>query len=101
MNKLSFCNMYSYIFYFVIFFSLLPITQLELVLIHIVPVEYEIKVTSRTNHEVSSLLSCEVHATESGHSQYNKLIQLVYQHYNLTSTTVTGIPMKVSEKFLY
>lgn len=73
---------------------LLPITKLELVLIHVVPVDYEIKVTSRTRHEVSNLLTCEVHTTESGQSQYNKLIQLVYQHYNLTSTTVTGIPMK-------
>lgn len=74
--------------------NLLPITHLELVLIHIVPIETEIKVTTRTSHEVSSLLTSEVHTTESGQSQYNKLIQLVYQHYNLTSTTVTGIPMK-------
>lgn len=73
---------------------LLPITHLELVLVHIIPVETEIKVTTKAIHEVSSLLSCEVHTTESGHSQYNKMIQLVYYHYNLTSTTVTGIPMK-------
>ena len=76
-------------------FSLLPITHLELVLVHIVPMETEIKVTTKALHEVSSLLSSEVHTTESGQSQYNKMIQLAYYHFSLTSTTVIGIPMKV------
>ena len=34
-------------------------------------------------------LSGEVHTTESGQSQYNKMIQLAYYHFSLTSTTHT------------
>ena len=73
----------------------MPITHLELVLVHVVPMETEIKVTTKAIHEVSAILSSEVHTTESGQAQYNKMIQLVYYHFNLTSTTVIGIPMKV------
>ena len=34
--------------------------------------------------------------TQSGHNVATKLVELAMDHYDLTSTTVTGIPMKVS-----
>lgn len=44
---------------------------------------------------MSPILSTEVHAVKSGRHLAAKLGILVQQHYNLASTTVTGIPMKV------
>ncbi|KAL3853647.1 hypothetical protein ACJMK2_017177 [Sinanodonta woodiana] len=72
----------------------LPITCCELVLIHVVPVGDVAKISERAKHEVSSNLMSEVHVSQSGKLLYNKMIQLCMEHYNLASTTVTGIPMK-------
>ena len=47
-----------------------------------------------TNHLVTPFLTCEVHTTISGTYLSQKLTSLVLRHYNLASTTVTGIPMK-------
>lgn len=74
--------------------TLLPIQHCELVIIHIVRVGDEIKITDKSLHQVSTSLSCEVHTTRSGRNLYNKIIHLVQRHYGLASTTVTGIPMK-------
>lgn len=74
--------------------SLLPISHCELVLIHVTPVGDETKITERLSREICPYLNGEVHVTQSGKFLYNKLIQLVQTHYGLSSTTVTGIPMK-------
>lgn len=74
--------------------NLLPITYCELVILHVVPVDNKSTVVAKAKHELSSILTCEVVTTESGKEQYNKMIQMAYNHYNLASTTVTGIPMK-------
>eukprot|EP00106_Octopus_bimaculoides_P016217 XP_014783659.1 PREDICTED: protein asunder homolog [Octopus bimaculoides] len=86
--------------YFVMFFvvsspyRLLPINHCDLVLVHIVPVGDEVKISDKPLKEVSPQLSVEVHVTQAGRILYNKLAALVQQYYNLSSTTVTGIPMK-------
>jgi hypothetical protein len=51
--------------------------------------------------QVSAQLSCEIHTTQSGRPLYNKMLHLVQRHYDLASTTVTGIPMKVMFNLLY
>lgn len=76
-------------------FSLLPVNYCELVVMHTYPVDGTSTVTDKAKHEVSPLLTCEVFTTESGKKQYEKMLQMAYIHYNLASTTVTGIPMKV------
>ena len=45
-------------------------------------------------HEICPLLSSEVHSVKSGSILAAKLGYLVLKHYDLASTTVTGIPMK-------
>ncbi|XP_013388456.1 integrator complex subunit 13 isoform X2 [Lingula anatina] len=74
--------------------SLIPIDHCELVLLHIVPVGDDSAVTGRTRKEISPLLTSEVHVTQSGKFIALKLMELVQKHYDLFSTTVTGIPMK-------
>lgn len=74
--------------------TLLPIQHCELVIIHIVPFGDEIKIAEKPLRQVSTQMSCEVHVTQSGRPLYNKMIHLVQRHYDLASTTVTGIPMK-------
>jgi len=46
--------------------------------------------------QLSSVLSCEVHTSQSGRHIAAKLMELVVNHFSLSSTTVTGIPMKVA-----
>lgn len=74
--------------------SLMPIHHCELVVIHTYPVSKESCITPKAKREVSSILTSEVHSTKSGRVLPSKLVSLVQQHYNLASTTVTGIPMK-------
>ncbi|XP_021342348.1 protein asunder homolog isoform X1 [Mizuhopecten yessoensis] len=74
--------------------SLMVIEHCELLLIHIVPVGDDTKIVDKANRQVSPQLNSEVYSTQSGRHLYNRLIQLVQQHYTLASTTVTGIPMK-------
>lgn len=63
---------------------------------HVVPVEDTINISKKSKHEITARLSSEIIVTESGKEQYFKTIQMAYKHYSLASTTVTGIPMKVS-----
>ncbi|XP_071082400.1 integrator complex subunit 13-like [Haliotis cracherodii] len=74
--------------------GLIPIDHMELVLLHITAVGDEAKLSERPKREVSSILASEVLISQSGKFLYNKLVSLVQRHYNLGSTTVTGIPMK-------
>ena len=46
-------------------------------------------------NQVSSEVSTQLYSTLSGSHLYYKMIGLVQKHYDLASTTVTGIPMKV------
>ena len=46
--------------------------------------------------QISSNLASEVHVTQSGHFISNKMVELCAAHFKLASTTVIGIPMKVS-----
>lgn len=45
--------------------------------------------------QVSSLLTSEVHSVRAGRHLATKLNILVQQHFDLASTTITNIPMKV------
>ncbi|CAE1173173.1 Integrator complex subunit 13 [Acanthosepion pharaonis] len=72
----------------------LPINHCELILLHVVPVGDEPKVFDRPKKDLSPLLSTEVRVAQAGRNLYFKLAALVQQHYDLSSTTVTGIPMK-------
>lgn len=101
-------------------FSLMAIQQCELVLIHIYPQGEDTLVTDRPKKEVnlchpvrrahrslltrvflrlssqiSPLLTSEVHSVRAGRHLATKLNILVQQHFDLGSTTITNIPMKV------
>lgn len=45
--------------------------------------------------QLSNILACEVHGSQSGRNVTAKLLELVTRNHTLSSTTVTGIPMKV------
>ncbi|XP_059143113.1 integrator complex subunit 13-like [Physella acuta] len=74
--------------------ELLPIDACELVVLHAVPLGQDIRVTDKRRRELSPILASEVTTTLSGRHVYNKLVLLCCQHFDLCSTTVTGIPMK-------
>ncbi|XP_012269667.1 integrator complex subunit 13 [Athalia rosae] len=74
--------------------SLLPIHHCHLVILNIFPVTtVECQVTNQPLREVSPLLSMEVHSMKAP-KLHSKLSHLILSHYDLASTTVTGIPMK-------
>ncbi|XP_076469020.1 integrator complex subunit 13-like [Babylonia areolata] len=74
--------------------SVIPINHVEVIFIHITPVKEPPYISERPKREVSSEVTCELHVTQSGTHLYYKMIELVQKHYDLASTTVTGIPMK-------
>ncbi|GIY08577.1 hypothetical protein CDAR_432931 [Caerostris darwini] len=74
--------------------SLMTIQHCELILMHVYPVNKESCITPQARKAVSTVLSTEIHNIKSGRHLATKLGILVQQHYNLASTTVTGIPMK-------
>lgn len=74
--------------------KLLPIDNCHLVIINMVPMGIETLVTNRAKMELSPCLSSEIHTTCAPEIS-NKLTHLIMSHYDLASTTVTGIPMKV------
>lgn len=45
--------------------------------------------------QISPLLTSEVHSVRAGRHLATKLNILVQQHFDLASTTITNIPMKV------
>lgn len=73
---------------------LLPINQCEVTLIHITPVGEDSHISSQARRELSDVVNSEVHVAQSGKFLYFKTVALVQEHYDLSSTTVTGIPMK-------
>ncbi|XP_023306840.2 protein asunder [Lucilia cuprina] len=73
--------------------KLLNIDHCHLVIINMVPLNIESLVTNRSKMELSPCLSTEIHTTSAPEIS-NKLTHLIMSHYDLASTTVTGIPMK-------
>ncbi|XP_067129120.1 integrator complex subunit 13 [Centruroides vittatus] len=74
--------------------SLIPIHHCELVLIHTYPATEETTIQGHSKRELTPQITSEIHVVKSGRNLAAKLGYLVQQHYNLASTTVTGIPMK-------
>ncbi|XP_014611908.1 PREDICTED: protein asunder homolog isoform X1 [Polistes canadensis] len=72
---------------------LMPIDYCHLVILNICPNNIESQVTSQGPREVSPLLTVEVHSIKAP-ALHSKLSHLILSHYDLASTTVTGIPMK-------
>ncbi|XP_050529358.1 integrator complex subunit 13 [Daktulosphaira vitifoliae] len=71
----------------------LPIHHCTLVIINTYPDSISCEVTDRNLYIISPILNLEVYcipASKVGH----KIAYLLLKHYNLASTTVTGIPMK-------
>ncbi|KAK7102296.1 integrator complex subunit 13-like [Littorina saxatilis] len=74
--------------------TLLPINKVEVIFMHITPVKEPSHIPAKPKREVSTEVISELHPTQSGSVLYHKMIGLVQKHYDLASTTVTGIPMK-------
>nr|CAD7443228.1 unnamed protein product [Timema bartmani] len=73
---------------------LIAIHHCHLVIINVHPNTVVSQVSSHPVKEVSSILTSEVHSVKAGGELSGKLSNLIMSHYNLGSTTVTGIPMK-------
>ncbi|CAG2114889.1 unnamed protein product, partial [Medioppia subpectinata] len=77
--------------------QLLTTTFCELVFINTFPIEDQSttsKIIEIPRHQLNSFISSEVYSVKSGRFLASKLSALVLNHYELASTTVTGIPMK-------
>lgn len=73
--------------------ELLNMDHCHLVIINLYPSSMESMVTDREPQDLSPNLRSEIHSTKAAHIS-NKLMNLILPHYDLASTTVTGIPMK-------
>ncbi|XP_067213909.1 integrator complex subunit 13 isoform X2 [Linepithema humile] len=73
--------------------NMIPIDYCHLVILNIYPNNIESQVTSQGPRVVSPLLTVEVHSIKAS-ALHSKLSHLILSHYDLASTTVTGIPMK-------
>ncbi|GLV34715.1 asunder [Carabus blaptoides fortunei] len=72
---------------------LLTINHCHLVIINIFPNNVESQVSNHPLKTLSPILTTEVHSIKAPIIS-NKLSHLILAHYDLASTTVTGIPMK-------
>lgn len=73
--------------------DLLKIGHCHLVIINLYPTSMESSVSERETMLVSPELNSEIHCVKALNLS-NKLTHLILAHYDLASTTVTGIPMK-------
>ncbi|XP_056640093.1 protein asunder isoform X1 [Diorhabda sublineata] len=73
--------------------KLLPIHHCHLVIINTFPINIESQVNNHPAKNLSQILTTEVHSIKAPQIP-NKLSSLILEHYDLASTTVTGIPMK-------
>ncbi|XP_015363782.1 PREDICTED: protein asunder homolog [Diuraphis noxia] len=73
--------------------SSMPIHHCHLVIINTYPDSITCEVTDRPPHSISPILDLEVHSIPASKIGI-KISNLLLKHYNLASTTVTGIPMK-------
>lgn len=71
----------------------LPLNKCHLVIINLFPVSVEPMITPRPLKDISPLLSTEIHSIRATQLA-DTLTHLILKHYDLASTTVTGIPMK-------
>jgi len=71
----------------------ISIHHCHLVIINTYPDSITCAVTDRPRHLISPILDFEVHSTPASKICI-KISNLLLKHYNLASTTVTGIPMK-------
>ncbi|EDS33153.1 conserved hypothetical protein [Culex quinquefasciatus] len=71
----------------------LKIDQCHLVIINLYPSNLESMVNNRGLIDISPILKSEIHSNKA-HLISNKLTHLILPHFDLASTTVTGIPMK-------
>ena len=73
--------------------SMLPISHVELVLVH---TGADTRVTAETDkvEHFSPHMSTVLYTVPAGPTLASKLLYLCLKHYDLASTTVTGIPMK-------
>ncbi|XP_050068914.1 protein asunder [Anopheles maculipalpis] len=69
------------------------IDQCHLVIINLYPANMESMVSNRALIDISPILMSEIHSNKAN-SISNKLTNLILPHFDLASTTVTGIPMK-------
>jgi len=76
--------------------DLLCLSNVELVLVHTTPTGIEYRIHTEQDHveTISPLLSTLFYSVLAGPGLSMKLLYLCLKHYDLASTTVTGIPMK-------
>lgn len=75
--------------------TLVPINEVTLEVVHCYPSHMDCLVTQcSVPIEESPIFSYQVHTVEAGPPLVKKLLHLAHCHYQLASTTVTGIPMK-------
>ncbi|ELU00680.1 hypothetical protein CAPTEDRAFT_125637 [Capitella teleta] len=74
--------------------NLLPIEHCDLILLHVDPINQHGNITARSAVKISPQLQSELQPTLSGPHIAHKLVELAIQHFDLASTTITGIPMK-------
>lgn len=73
--------------------ELLTIDRCHFVIINLYPATIESLVNNRPAQDISPFLISEIHSVRSSLLS-NKLTHLILPHFDLASTTVTGIPMK-------
>ncbi|XP_046991283.1 integrator complex subunit 13 isoform X2 [Schistocerca americana] len=73
---------------------LITVHHCHLVIINVYPNNVESQVTGHPPRDLSAILTSEVHSVKAGGQIASKLTHLILSHYDLASTTVTGIPMK-------
>ncbi|XP_067005388.1 integrator complex subunit 13 [Anabrus simplex] len=73
---------------------LITVHHCHLVVINVYPNNIESQVTGHPPRDLSAILTSEVHSVKAGGQLAAKLSHLILNHYDLGSTTVTGIPMK-------
>ncbi|EAT35794.1 AAEL012059-PA [Aedes aegypti] len=71
----------------------LNIDRCHLVIINLYPANMESMVNNRGLIDISPILKSEIHSNKANRIS-NKLTHLILPHFDLASTTVTGIPMK-------
>lgn len=74
--------------------DLMPIDSVEVCVIHQTPVGEESNILGRPKRQLSDNTSLEVQVSQSGLFVAAKLIRVAQVQFSLSSTTVTGIPMK-------
>ena len=81
----------------------LTVDKIELIFIHIKSRDSNIIINQHAMRDVTPKLSVELHdvkATRHGIGISNRMFNLVQQHFDLSATSINGIPMKVTSSVL-